>query len=218
MTEMRNFILAVIAMGLLSFMTCSNQTTTKTMAQTTAAQIRQPADRYVPQRGDFTFKTRVCVIDDGEGMIRYDTIVTYLTDAHGHTDTLISWAQPYDTGFWEKNAYGQILEEDFNFDGFPDLQIGLGPFNLYGNFTYDVFFWNESQHKFVRNKSFDKAEMFSPEAYELDKIIMSVWRLGNEMEVAKFRWEGDSLVEFYRESFRYGEDADEDAGEDADEE
>ena len=218
---MRNFILTVIAMGLLSFMACSNLTTAKatithpptpiiTQHPSPTTQYSSPnTPKYIPQRGDFTFKTRVCVIDDGEGMIRYDTIVTYLTDARGHTDTLISWALPLDIDYWEKNAIGQIKEEDFNFDGFPDLQIGLGPFNSYGNYTYDVFFWNESQHRFVRNESFDRAIMYSPEVFEDEKIIMSIWRLGNEMEVKKFRWEGDSLVEFFNDSFRYGEDDEE---------
>ena len=173
-----------------------------------AGSIYKQKDDYVPQRGDFTFKTRVTTIEE-DGSVNYDTIITYLTDARGHTDTLWSWALPLDTEFWSKEQIGTIGEEDFNFDGFPDLQVGLGPMNVYGNNVYDVFFWDESQHKFVRNKSYDAAIIFSPEVFELDKIIMSVWRLDNDMEVAKFRWEGDSLVEFFRESFKYNEDEDE---------
>lgn len=168
--------------------------------------ISQLSD-YVPRRGDYTFKTRVCVKYDPEmGETLYDTIITYLTDARGHTDTLMSWAMPLDTNSYSRVVFGEIVEEDWNFDGYPDLQVCLGPFNSQGNEVYDVFFWNESQHRFVRNKSVEDTIIFSPRVNESEKTIVSVWRLDGEMEVKKFRWEGDNLVEFSHESFNEDEE------------
>ena len=92
-------------------------------------------DGYVPQRSDYQFRTEVTTIDD-DGTIIYDKVITYLTDARNHTDTLQSEALPLDTAYWSRQSIGEILEMDFNFDEIPDLQIGTGPMNSFGNFTY----------------------------------------------------------------------------------
>ena len=105
-------------------------------------------DGYVPQRSDYKIRTEVTTTDD-DGTIIYDRVITYLTDARNHTDTLQSEALPLDTADWSRQSFGEIMEQDFNFDGIPDLQIGTGPMNSYGNFTYDIFIWDEQAHRFV---------------------------------------------------------------------
>jgi hypothetical protein len=40
---------------------------------------------------------------------------------------------------WSKENIGTIEEEDWNFDGIPDLQVCRGTANGYGNLTYDVW-------------------------------------------------------------------------------
>jgi len=170
--------------------------------------INTPHQDYIPQRGDFTFKTRVCCTEE-DGDVCYDTIITYLTDAQGHTDTLWSWAAPLDTSYWSKEAFGKIEEEDYNFDGIPDLQVCLGPTNSNGNETYDAFLWDEAQHKFTRIPGYDTLVIYSPVVNAGDKQIVSFWRLDDEVEYVKYEWKDGRLVEVERTQEKYGEDYEE---------
>ena len=77
---------------------------------------------YVPQRSDYSFHSDVHAIND-DGDVRWDSIVVYLTDAKGHTQELYSQALPLDTLQWNRNCIGEIVEDDWNFDGIPDLQV-----------------------------------------------------------------------------------------------
>ena len=47
------------------------------------------AKKYVPERGDYTFKTRLCTKQWEEDTLA-DSIITYLTDKTGRIDTLVS--------------------------------------------------------------------------------------------------------------------------------
>ena len=131
---------------------------------------------YVPQRSDYSFHSDVHAIND-DGDVRWDSIVVYLTDAKGHTQELYSQALPLDTLQWNRNCIGEIVEDDWNFDGIPDLQVCTGPMNGFGNYTYDVWLWNDKTHKF-------------------EELI---WRLDDEVEIIKYKWKDGKLFEFERE-------------------
>ena len=76
----------------------------------------------------------------------------YLTDSKNKTQIFYSQAQPLDTMSWSKENIGTIEEEDWNFDGIPDLQVCRGTANGYGNLTYDVWIWNDKAHKYYNSK------------------------------------------------------------------
>ncbi|MBP5219547.1 MAG: hypothetical protein J6034_02435 [Bacteroidaceae bacterium] len=106
---------------------------------------------YIPKRSDYTFRTEVrTTTEDGE--VRWDTIVIYLTDSKNKTQIFYSQAQPLDTMSWSKENIGTIEEEDWNFDGIPDLQVCRGTANGYGNLTYDVWIWNDKAHKYYNSQ------------------------------------------------------------------
>ena len=100
----------------------------------TVAQIDAEDTDYVPQRSDYSFRSDVRTITEDDE-VRWDTIVVYLTDAKGHMQELYSQALPLDTLQWNKASIGEILEEDWNFDGIPDLQVCTGTMNGFGNYT-----------------------------------------------------------------------------------
>ena len=154
------------------------------------------AENYVPQRSDYTFRTEVRAIND-DGDVRWDTIVVYLTDAKGHTQQFYSQAQPLDTTVWSKQAIGQISEDDWNFDGIPDLQVSMGPMNGSGNVTYDVWLWDAKAHKFEYLKT--PAEIFDPYIDSDNKTIVSTRRLDDEVEIIRYKWKDGKLVESERE-------------------
>ena len=178
----------------------------------TVAQIDAEDTDYVPQRSDYSFRTDVRTIteDDGEqqssGEVRWDTIVVYLTDAKGYTQELRSQALPLDTLQWSKACIGEILEDDWNFDGIPDLQVCTGPMNGFGNYTYDVWLWNDKAHKFEELK-YD-GEIYSPSIDSENKCIVSVWRLDDDVEIIRYKWKDGKLVESEREQMSASDLAD----------
>ena len=87
---------------------------------TTAVQNNSESASYVPQRSDYSFSSDVRTIKEDDE-VRWDSIIVYLTDAKGHTQQLYSQALPLDTVNWSKGSIGSIEEEDWNFDGIPDL-------------------------------------------------------------------------------------------------
>ena len=151
---------------------------------------------YIPQRSDYSFRSDVRAIND-DGDVRWDSIVVYLTDAKGHTQELYSQALPLDTLQWNRSCIGEIVEDDWNFDGIPDLQVGTGPMNGFGNYTYDVWLWNDKTHKFEELK-YD-CEIYSPSIDSDNKCIVSVWRLDDEVEIIRYKWKDGKLVELERE-------------------
>ena len=166
----------------------------------TVAQINSENANYVPQRSDYSFRTDVRTIKEDDE-VRWDSIIVYLTDAKGQTQQLYSQAQPLDTVNWNKGSIGAIEEEDWNFDGIPDLQVCTGPMNGFGNFTYDVWLWNDKTHQF---KKFDyDCEIYSPEIDSDKKCIVSVWRLDDDVEIVRYKWKDGKLVESEREQMSY---------------
>ena len=148
----------------------------------TVAQIDAEDTDYVPQRSDYSFRSEVRVVNEDDE-VRWDTIVVYLTDAKGHTQELYSQALPLDTLNWNKGSIGEILEDDWNFDGIPD--------------TYDVWLWNDKVHKFEELK-YD-GEIYSPSIDSENKCIISVWRLDDEVEIIRYKWKDGKLAESERE-------------------
>ena len=162
----------------------------------TVAQMNAEDTDYVPQRSDYSFRSDVRTITE-DGEVRWDTIVVYLTDAKGHTQELYSQALPLDTLQWNKGSIGEILEDDWSFDGIPDLQVGTGTMNGFGNDTYDVWLWNDKAHKFEALKC--DGEIYSPSIDTENKCIVSVWRLDDDVEIVRYKWKDGKLVESERE-------------------
>lgn len=155
-----------------------------------------------PGRGGYTFRTEVRTILDGDE-VRWDTIVVYLTDAQGRTQILYSQAQPLDTTYWGRSSFGGIKEDDWNFDGIPDLQVCMGPMNGFGNYTYDVWLWDEAKQSFVPLPCDDL--IFNPDIDPYEKRITGFWRLDDEVEIVRYKWIDGKLVEFEREEFPYSD-------------
>ena len=160
------------------------------------------AENYVPQRSDYTFRSEVRTITEDDE-VRWDTIVVYLTDAHGQTTMLYSQALPLDTANWNKGSIGEITEDDWNFDGIPDLQVSLGPTNGSGNYTYDVWLWDNQAHQFVPLECDDL--IFDPVLDPESKTIVSTWQLDDDIEIVRFKWEDGKLVESEREQMSTSE-------------
>ena len=188
--------LAVIACGNKTAETAKDANSEKVIDET----IAEANDDYVPQRSDYTFRSEVRTLKEDD-QVTWDTIVVYLTDAKGHTQKLYSQAQPLDTTNWNKGSIGEIEEKDWNFDGIPDLQVCTGPMNGFGNYTYDVWLWNDKAHQFEQF-NYD-CEIYSPEFDEKNKCIISIWRLDDDVEIVRYQWKDGKLVETEREQMPY---------------
>ena len=197
---MKQLILFLLA--LLSFAACGNKTgKTISPADSLATDsVVVPGESYVPQRSDCSFRTEVRTINEDDE-VRWDTIVVCLTDANGQTTRLYSQALPLDTVQWNKGSIGEITEDDWNFDGIPDLQVCTGPMNGFGNFTYDVWLWDDQAHKFVPLE--DVSGIFDPYVDSDNKCIVSTWRLDDEVEIVRYKWKEGKLVESEREEMSY---------------
>lgn len=145
--------------------------------------------QYVPERGDYTFKTQLFTTTD-EDMAFADSIITTVTDKMGHSFTLVSHTQPLDPDLW--TGFGGIREDDFNFDGTPDLMICLGPTNSFGGFTYDGYVWDTAAHKFVRVENF--CEILDPEFFPEKNQILGTFRIDSHYWFSLYEWRDGKLV------------------------
>ena len=194
----------VFLLALLTIAACgSNTGKTVNPADSLATDsVIVPDESYVPQRSDYTFRSEVRTINEDDE-VRWDTIVVCLTDARGKTDYLYSQALPLDTMQWNKGSIGEITEDDWNFDGIPDLQVCMGPMNGFGNYTYDVWFWDDQTHRFMPLD--DVSGIFDPYVDTEKKCIVSTWRLDDEVEIVRYKWKDGKLVEFEREEMSYSD-------------
>ena len=199
MQSCKSYVLLMLLIGAIVLAACGNKTA---KVVSSADSVITSDESYVPQRSDYTFRSEVRTITEYDE-VRWDTIVVYLTDARGNTQRLYSQALPLDTLNWNRASIGEITEEDWNFDGIPDLQVGMGPMNSYGNFVYDVWIWDDQAHKFTYLEN--GGELFNPEVYSAEKNIVSVWRLGDELEIVKYKWKDGKLVESEREQLSYSD-------------
>lgn len=145
--------------------------------------------KYVPKRGDYTFRTQVCTSVDEDGDSVVDSIITYVTNKKG-TYTLVSHPQPLNPEQW--TGFGDIVEDDINFDGIPDLMICLGPINAFGGFTYDGYVWNPKRNKFIQVEDFDL--IMAPEFDKKHKTITGTYRVDNEFEVSTYKLKNNKAL------------------------
>ena len=164
--------------------------------------VIDPDESYIPRRSEYTFRSEVRTINEDDE-VRWDTIAVYLTDARGQTTTLYTQALPLDTLDWNKGDIGEITEDDWNFDGFPDLQVCTGPMNGFGNYTYDVWLWDDQAHRFTPLD--DVSGIFDPYVDADKKCIVSTWRLDDEVEIVTYKWKDGKLVESDREEMSYSD-------------
>ena len=146
--------------------------------------------QYVPQRGDYTFKTQVFTTTDEEGSTVADSIITMVTDKMGKSFTLVSYTEPLDPEYWR--GFGDIQEDDINFDGTPDLMICLGPTNSFGGFTYDGYVWDNVAHKFVRVEKFN--EILDPVYFPEKNQILGTFRIDSHYWTSLYEWQNGKLV------------------------
>lgn len=186
----------------LAIIACGKQTTGIVANAVVNNSVAETDKDKVPQRSDYTFRTEVRTTNE-DGDVLWGPIIVYLTDTKGQTQELHSEALPLDTVNWNKGSIGEILEDDWNFDGIPDLQVCTGPMNGFGNYTYDVWLWNDKTHKFEK-LNYD-VEIYSPEIDSENKCIISNWRLDDDLEFVTYQWKNGKLVETKREQKSYSE-------------
>ena len=163
------------------------------------------ARHYVPERNDFTFRTEViqsCDEDDDQ-WCHADSILLFITDGMGRTEMRTVWAETLDTTQW--NGIGDILEEDINFDGYPDLLVCNGPVNMFGNFTYTAFLWDQESHGFLKEEVEGFDEINAPIIHPDEKHIVGVWRLDNDVDISTYEWRDGELVLINSEHLNYNE-------------
>lgn len=151
-----------------------------------------------PDRADFTFATKVIADDESTA----EKIILTIKDTV--SDTCIESEVepvPLDTTFW--TGFGNIREDDINFDGYPDLMVCCGPFNSYGNFTYAAWLWDQEKRDFVPVKGFD--ELFDPEFNKENKTISSSFRMDDHEDDAVYKWNGQELEMVSSETIVYSE-------------
>ena len=153
-------------------------------------------------RADYTFSTKV--ITDEEDVAQ-KIIVTIKNCKFDESFENEIEAVTLDTVFW--HGFGDIREDDINFDGYPDLMVCCGPFNSYGNFTYGAWLWNQKIHDFVYVKGFN--ELFDPEFNKKDKTVSSRFRMDDHEDDAVYKWNGNELELVSSETIIYSEFEDE---------
>ena len=196
--------LILFLLPLLAISACGGQTgkASDSADSLSTDSVIDPDESYIPRRSEYTFRSEVRTINEDDE-VRWDTIVVYLTDARGQTTTLYTQALPLDTLDWNKGDIGEITEDDWNFDGFPDLQVCTGPMNGFGNYTYDVWLWDDQAHRFTPLD--DVSGIFDPYVDADKKCIVSTWRLDDEVEIVRYKWKDGKLVESDREEMSYSD-------------
>ena len=153
---------------------------------------------YVPQRSDYSFRSDVRTVNE-DGDVRWDTIIVYLTDAKGHTQELYSQALPLDTLYWNKGSIGEILEDDWNFDGIPDLQVCTGPMNGFGNYTYPrINVSSVSGGLMMMWKSYDTSgRTVNSSSQNVNKYLPVHWQMTEESTNSNNQYEEDCFYDAY---------------------
>ena len=147
------------------------------------------AKNYVPERKDYTFKTQVFTTTDDDFTVA-DSIITTVTDKSGNSFQLVSYTEPLDPEYWR--GFGNIVEDDINFDGIPDLMICLGPTNAFGGFTYDGYTWDNKLHKFTHVENF--SEIMDPVYFPSENKITGTYRIDNNYWFSTYQWQNGKLV------------------------
>lgn len=150
------------------------------------------------ERSDYTFTAKLIADEEGTA----SNIIVHMDMGNGEEQVEECEPLPLDTASW--TGFAKISEEDANFDGFPDLQVCLGPFNACGNFTYALWLWDDDNHKFVRVEGFD--ELSDPVYNAAEKEVLSTFRMFDEYEDdCVYSWDGFKLVKEKCETIVYDE-------------
>ena len=155
-------------------------------------------EQYVPQRGDYSFKTQLFTTTDDD-MTVVDSIITTVTDKMGNSFMLVSYTEPLDPEYW--HGFGDIQEDDINFDGVPDLMICLGPTNSFGGFTYDGYIWDSQEHKFVHVENF--RDILDPMYFPDKNQIQGTLRIDNHYWTTLHEWQNGKLVLIKEDYFEF---------------
>ena len=162
----------------------------------------QAAGSYTPQRSDFSFKSQVCTSIDDDDNVVTDSIITFVIDKNGPVYAITSETLPLDVNFW--TGFGEIAEEDINFDGIPDLQICLGPTNAYGGFTYDGYVWDDQLHRFTHVENF--YNIMDPSYDSSSRRITGTYRVDDDIYYTVYQWRGNKLVLIEESTEKYDAD------------
>ena len=141
----------------------------------------------VIERNEYTFYTEVKV--DEDDMVQ--NIILHMDQGNGD-EYIVECpnVQPLDTIFW--HGFGDIEEQDINFDGWPDVQVCLGPQNSFGNHIYDAWIWDPDDKAFVFVDNY--ADIPTPELDPKEKVIRGSWRLDNDYDEYVYKWKQGRLV------------------------
>ena len=155
----------------------------------------------LPERGEFSFATDLLVENDEDGAPIADSIVVHIKLKGKDYLTLGCTAMPLDTTYW--TGFGDVKEDDINFDGFADLQVCLGPSNGFGNHVYEAWLWNTKTHQFDNVEEY--SEITAPEPDPDTKRIKGSWRLDDEYVEYVYKWQDGKLVQESSKSFDLNE-------------
>ena len=168
-----------------------------------AASPAQGKKKYVPIRADYTFRTEVLAgIKDADIEAVLPRLMVIISNKEVSDSVIFEAPHPDATEFL---GFGEVKEEDINFDGVPDLQVNLGPFNGWGNFTYEGFVWNQKEHKFDYVDEY--SQIFEPYIDKQAKQIRGGLRVDNELNWDVWEWRNGKLtkVEEGVENLNYDE-------------
>ena len=186
----------ILLAAALTLAACNSKDNQRSTAESNAENETELAEAsddkpQLPKRDDFTFATDLIVESDEDLGAIADSIVVHVKLNGKEYLTLGCTPIPLDTTHW--TGFGDIIEDDINFDGFADLQVCLGPSNYFGNHVYDAWLWNPKTHKFDFVDEFNEitAPVLDPE----NERIKGSWRLDNEYTEYVYKWENGKLVE-----------------------
>ena len=181
-------ILLGAALTLAACSSKDNQRSTPATNVENETELASDDEPQLPERSDFTFATDLHVSSADDPIA--DSIVVHIKLNGKEHLTLGCTPIPLDTTYW--TGFGDIIEDDINFDGIADLRVCLGPSNYFGNFVYDAWLWNPKTHKFDFIEEFN--EITDPELDPENMRIKGSWRLDNEYEESVYKWEKGKLV------------------------
>lgn len=164
-------LLYIITVVLLLFASCERNTSTQTP--------------NIPQREGIQWGEFLSINEGNSFALPYRT-------ADGTEDTLFG-----DLEYCSFRDLGEIDEEDFNFDGIPDVQIWLGPQNWWGNILYEGFVWNKEKGCFDWVEKYH--EIFSPEIHHDSLYILGMdyffFEGVSSTDYTKYEWIDGKLTE-----------------------
>lgn len=149
------------------------------------------------ERADYKFDTKLVTDDEGTAE---KIIVTMTNTVFGMSTESEVEAVPLDTNTW--TGFGNIREDDINFDGYPDLMVCGGPSNVYGNYTYDAWLWNQQTRSFDHVDGF--YEIFDPVIDADRKEITGGFHMNHEYEYQEvWKWKGSKIVKVESKTIDY---------------